>query len=130
MTLTWPTISAIAALILAVGGIAYKSLLARFQKLWTDDVDTKVKELLGSCRVSCDKNMNVLKTDILKQVDTKFELIRKDIDGLSGILKELKIMMERYQELYIETKIEEARSATVLDSLEQRTTKLEQKANE
>jgi hypothetical protein len=141
MVLSWTALFTILAALVPITGAAYKLLLIRYQKLWKEDIDKKEQEIdkaitkaVQKDRNECDRRfdqvareMKLMEHDIVNQVDTKFELVRRDLDGLTDVIKELKVIIERYQELHIETKIEEARTGGTLEALSQRVLKLEER---
>ena len=148
MTFTWTVFFSILASLVPIVTAAYFLLKIRLQKVWTEDIEketskvreessVKIKNLESSINHKVEQSQNMLtsklkstEVDIIKNFDSKFELFKKDFDNITDYLRDLKSIIERYQEQQIEGQIESAVVSEKIKTLGDRTAALEKNTHD
>jgi len=86
--------------------LIYHGLRLRFQKLWMDDMKLISEQIEKDTR----ERIAASHADIIRHFENKFELLRRDIDNISDCIKQLRGVIERYQEQQMESQIEKVNS--------------------
>jgi len=134
ITFTWGTLFSILASLVTIAGGAGYILKIYLKKIWDKDIEDGIKAINLDKKfkdfeedLDIDNKIQQSLTQAMTKVEMKIELVHRDLGNVTDVIRDLKGVIERYQEQQMESQIESARTSEKLESLSTRLTTMEQK---
>lgn len=128
LTFTWTTLLSIIASLVPILGAAGWIIKTWLKKSWDKDLLEALEKFEEELDI--DNKIQTSLAQAMTQVEMKIELVHRDLSNVTDVIRDLKGVIERYQEQQMESQIEAARTSEKLESLNSRISVVEQKKSE